>query len=88
MNTAIQTVIDHIKAKADLNGDGKVDKQDFDLVSKMVKADAEYVGATAMDFARGQSTQLVASHAPQHVVGGAFLAGIVLTLAVVKFFAI
>lgn len=41
MNTYVQAALDHIKAKADLNSDGKVDKVDLELIGKMMQADAQ-----------------------------------------------
>lgn len=41
MNTVMQAALDHIKAKADANGDGKVDSADLDLIGKMMQADAQ-----------------------------------------------
>lgn len=88
MNKLIEVAIDHAKKRADVNGDGKVDAADFELVAKMVAAEAQQGAQAAIGFAELKSGELVKNHTPLHVVGGSFLAGVVLTLAlpaIVKF---
>lgn len=68
MNQVVEKVFQHLRARADLNGDGKIDAKDLESVEQLAKAEA---------------TQFVAERTPLGALSiaaiSAFTLGVVLT---------